>query len=57
MYKKTINCQSCEVKCDVIIRQSNFEDELEVQFCPICSANLDDLIDYEDSEEEWTNGI
>lgn len=44
MYKRTINCQSCEVKCDVIVRQTNYDnEELEIQFCPICSASIDDL--------------
>jgi len=43
MYKKTINCLSCEVKCDVIIRQNNFEtEEMEIEFCPICSAAIED---------------
>lgn len=44
MYKRTINCQSCEVKCDVIVRQTNYDnEELEIEFCPICSASIDDL--------------
>lgn len=44
MYKKTINCQSCEVKCDVIVRQTNYDnEELEIEFCPFCSANIEDL--------------
>ena len=51
MYKKTINCQSCEVKCDIIVRHSNFDEEMEVQFCPMCSADINDL-DYTDWDEE-----
>lgn len=51
MYKKTINCQSCEVKCDIIIRQTNYEtEELEIQFCPMCSASIEDheIIDWDE---------
>ena len=49
MYRKTINCRSCEVKCDVIIRQSNYEsDEVEVEFCPICSADIVDISEFQD---------
>ena len=57
MYKKTINCRSCEVKCDVIIRQTNFDDEeMPIEFCPICSASLEDQqFEYDDDMElaEW----
>ena len=52
MYKKTINCQSCEVKCDVIIRQTNFEtEEIEIEYCPICSALQSDARYYDDEDE------
>lgn len=56
MYKKTINCQSCEVKCDIIIRQTNFDSEvLDVEFCPICSTNIldDEILINDDGEIEW----
>ena len=56
MKKQTINCRSCEVKCDVIIRHSNYDnDEIEIEFCPICSSSLEDntLLDYQDDDEEW----
>ena len=54
MKRKTINCVSCEVKCDVILLQSNYEDEeeIEVQFCPICSANIEDF-NMELEDDEW----
>jgi hypothetical protein len=44
MIKKSINCFSCEVKCDIIVRQSNYEEDedIEVQYCPICSASIED---------------
>jgi hypothetical protein len=51
MYKKRINCQSCEIKCDVIVRESNFDDELEVEYCPFCSVSIDDN-DYGVDEDE-----
>ena len=50
MYKKTINCLSCEVKCDIIVRQTNYEDEIEVEYCPFCSVPIDDLESYSDEE-------
>lgn len=51
MYKKTINCPSCECKCDVIVRQTNYDDEIEVQYCPFCSISIEDLEDdYSDEE-------
>jgi hypothetical protein len=50
MYKKTINCLSCEVKCDIIVRQTNYEDEIEVEYCPFCSVSIDDLDEYTDEE-------
>lgn len=52
--KKTINCPSCEVLCDVIIRQSNYEDddEVTIEFCPVCSASIEDYKLYTD-EDEW----
>lgn len=55
MLKKTINCRSCEVKCDVIVRQSNFdEDEVEVTYCPFCSTDISDSDDfYKNIEEEY----
>jgi len=54
MYKTTINCQSCEVKCDVIVRQTNFEDEIDVIYCPVCSANVEDNLDLNiEDDEEW----
>ena len=40
MHRKSINCQSCETRCDVIVRQSNYEEEIEVEYCPICSAEI-----------------
>lgn len=53
MQRKTINCLSCEVKSDVIIRQSNFEDDdMSISFCPVCSADIDDIEDYI-PEDEW----
>ena len=60
MLKKTINCPSCEVKCDVIIRQSNYEnEEVEIEYCPICSASITDsiLLDVEDDDEWPVSGI
>lgn len=43
MQKKTINCTSCETKCDIIIRHSNYEDDdIEVTYCPCCSASIED---------------
>jgi hypothetical protein len=51
MYKKTINCLSCEVKCDIIVRQTNYEDEIEVEYCPFCSTSIDDLEDNYSDEE------
>lgn len=51
MIKRTINCSSCEVKTDIIIRQSNYEvEDVEIQYCPICSAELRDI---EESYHEW----
>lgn len=52
MYRKTINCLSCEVKCDIIIRDSNFENEIEAQYCPICSAEIVDIEDYIEYDDE-----
>ena len=54
MYKKTINCLSCEVKCDVIVRQTNYEtEEIEIEYCPICSALQTDadVTEYEEYDE------
>ena len=53
MKRKTINCVSCKVKCDVIVLQSNYEDEeqVEVQFCPVCSANIEDFTVTEEYDE------
>lgn len=58
MYKKTINCLSCETKCDIIVRESNFEEELEIKFCPICSTSMSDFEDLKSvlddiESEEW----
>jgi len=53
VFKTTINCRGCEVKCDVIIRQTNYEhEEIEIAFCPICSANIEDNEDYIPDYEE-----
>jgi uncharacterized protein CbrC (UPF0167 family) len=52
VYKKVINCPSCEVKSDVIVRQTNYDtEEIEVLYCPICSAELIDII-MDDWDEE-----
>jgi len=46
MIKKSIKCMSCETRCDIIITQSNFEDEeIEVKYCPVCSCDIDDGMD------------
>lgn len=54
MIKKSIHCKSCEVRCDVIVRQSNYDDEfdIEVNYCPVCSINLEDQDDYEEEYDE-----
>ena len=52
MIKKTINCPSCEIKCDIIIRESNFEDDEDIiQYCPSCSTELDDMLEYAYNDE------
>lgn len=52
MIRKRINCMSCETKVDVIIRDSNFEDDdVEVIYCPVCSANVEEDSDFEDWNE------
>ena len=54
MIKKRINCMSCETRCDVIITQSNFDDEeVNVRYCPVCSTDQDDDIAslFDDLEE------
>ena len=54
MIKKRINCMSCETRCDVIITQSNFDDEeINVRYCPVCSTDQDDDIAalFDDLEE------
>lgn len=57
MIRVTINCSSCEVKSDIIIRQSNYEDDdvIEVAYCPICSAERfwSSRSGIEDIESEW----
>ena len=50
-YKKTINCLSCEIKSDVIVKQTNYDnEELEILYCPMCSALLSDMD--EDTEDD-----
>lgn len=52
MIKKTINCPSCEIKCDIIIRESNFdEDEEIINYCPCCSTELDDMMELNYDDE------
>lgn len=49
MIRKRISCMSCETKSDVIIRSSNFEDDdVEIVYCPVCSASIDENTDYEE---------
>jgi len=56
LVKKTIKCQSCEVKCDVIIRDANYElDAVDINYCPICSIELNEMeSEYED--DDWEMG-
>jgi len=43
MKKQRINCFSCETKTDIIVWESNRpEEEVELNYCPVCSAALDD---------------
>jgi len=52
MIRKRINCLSCESKLDVIIRESNFDEEdVEVNYCPVCSTEIEDESNYEDWQE------
>jgi len=54
MIRKSIHCRSCEAKCDIIVRQTNYDDdyELETLYCPVCSASLEDFDDdYEEYDE------
>lgn len=55
MIKKSIKCMSCETRCDIIITQSNFEDDvLEVRYCPMCSCELDDPVESMfDEDVDW----
>jgi uncharacterized protein CbrC (UPF0167 family) len=53
MKKKRINCQSCETKTDIIVWESNIpEDEVEFNYCPVCSADLEDFDSYATEDEE-----
>lgn len=47
--KHTINCRACEVRVDVIVRQANYDEveEVEVNYCPVCSTPIEDY--------EWVN--
>jgi len=52
MKKKRINCQSCETKTDIIVWEANMpEEEVELSFCPVCSAHIDDFDMYIQDEE------
>ena len=51
MMIKRISCLSCETKCDVMIKEANY-DEVEIQWCPVCSAELDYVVYVEDEEDD-----
>lgn len=55
--KKKIYCQSCETTFKIKILESNYENlnDIIIEYCPICSSNLNDFDDencIEDYEDE-----
>ena len=53
MKKTRINCLSCETKTDIIIWEANIpEEEVEVIYCPVCSAEKEELDHYMEDEDE-----
>lgn len=52
MFRKTINCQSCEIKCDIIVTQTNYEtEEIDIEYCPVCSALQTEAFEIDDEDE------
>lgn len=50
--KELFKCTSCDTISEIVILESNFDDEdIHIEFCPICSVSREDVIDYEDDEE------
>lgn len=54
MIKKAIHCRSCEIRCDVIIRQTNFDEEydIDVLYCPVCSISIEENDEYYEEYDE-----
>lgn len=52
MRKKRINCLSCETKTDIIIWEANIDEEdIEINYCPICSTLIEDFdMGYDEDE-------
>jgi Zn-finger nucleic acid-binding protein len=62
MKREKLYCQSCEIKFIITVTDSNYDssDDVEILYCPVCSAefidesDMMDLMDYmngEDNEE------